>query len=108
MQGILDKETWVQIKIPKLYQEIIEYLHNPQKDTTDVYLASTLPSHQSYFNLEGNPDSSEILISDDEHYCLVSSSLVFLGLLFDFIKIFQFFPQIAIDSANKLFELIKV
>ncbi len=53
-------------------------------------------------------NSQDYVESDGNQFRIVGSSLMLLKVIFDYMKIIHFFPQISLEASRKLFEHLKV
>ena len=92
----LDSDKWQQVVIPKTYELIVEYLHNPGLKTI-----RELPKEE--FSTQ-----CERLVSDETPYWVVNSILVLLQIIYDYMRMISNLPSISYECSNKLLEIVKV
>eukprot|EP01022_Parablepharisma_sp_SALTPOND_P008275 TRINITY_DN135526_c0_g1_i1.p3 TRINITY_DN135526_c0_g1~~TRINITY_DN135526_c0_g1_i1.p3 ORF type:complete len:255 (-),score=28.24 TRINITY_DN135526_c0_g1_i1:444-1208(-) len=92
----LDSDKWQAVPVPRLYELIVEYLHNP--DLNDM---GEVPKEELV-------QQSERITSDDIQYWVVNSILVLLKIIYDYVRMMQNLPSISYECANKLIEIMKV
>lgn len=91
----LESDKWQQVPVPKYYELIVEYFHNPSFKAIRTATKNEMES------------TNEKLISDETPYWVTNSLLSLLEIIYDYMRMTSFFPTISFECSNKLVEIIK-
>lgn len=91
----LESESWHPAAVPKLYELIVEYLHNPALREVE-----SLPEEEMR-------RSGERLTSDEISYWVAESALCLLKVVYEYIQMMQNLPNIALNCVNQLLDALR-
>eukprot|EP00826_Nyctotherus_ovalis_P055318 TRINITY_DN7337_c0_g1_i13.p1 TRINITY_DN7337_c0_g1~~TRINITY_DN7337_c0_g1_i13.p1 ORF type:complete len:422 (-),score=142.15 TRINITY_DN7337_c0_g1_i13:62-1294(-) len=93
--ALLEGESWHPAAVPKQYELIVEYLHNPALQEVE-----SLPEEETR-------KSSERLTSDEISYWVVESVLCLLKIVYEYVQMMQNLPNIALNCVNQLLDIFR-
>ena len=101
LRVILENETWVEAQVTGYYQGLVNIL-NSLELAEDEYIQL-----EEYNETNQAVEVHTSFTANGQEFKTVSAMQQVVHIIYEYIKIIRFFPDIAVDGAIKMFEVIK-